>query len=101
MPLDRSDVESALLLKGFTLSETHHKFFTYHTTQGKKTHINTHTSHGTGYKNLGDDLVKAMSRQCGLTMPQFKQLVSCTLDRNAYQQILVQAGKITLDPPPQ
>ena len=98
MPLDRADVEAALEKKGFQIENRDHRYFTYYTSQGKKTQIKTRTSHGTNYKKLGDDLVKAMSKQCGLTMPQFKDFVSCELSRDDYQAVLVSAGKVTLDP---
>jgi len=98
MPLDRSEVENALEQKGFAVTEGDHKFFTYHTIKGKKTQIFTKTSHGSKYRKLGDDLVNAMSKQCKLTMPQFKQLVACTLDQTEYQKLLVAAGYITVEP---
>jgi hypothetical protein len=97
MPLDRTDVENALEQKGFTVTGGDHKFFTYHTVQGKKTQIFTKTSRGTKYKKLGDDLVKSMSNQCRLTMPLFKQLVACTMGRAEYQQYLETGGYITIE----
>lgn len=94
MPLDRSDVESALQRKGFTMTEGDHRFFTYHTLAGKKTSVWTKTSHGTAYKSLGDTLVGAMAKQCGVTKPQFTQLVACPLSREQLEQHLIESGRI-------
>ena len=65
MPLERRDVEKALLKKGFQSEEGNHHFFTYITLSGKKSTVYTKTSHGTGHSTLHDSLVSAMSRQCG------------------------------------
>ncbi|MCA3585112.1 MAG: hypothetical protein IOD03_15650 [Methylocystis sp.] len=99
MPLDRSDIEAALKKKGFQLSVGDHNFFTYHTQAGKKSSVWTKTSHGSGFKTLGDNLVSAMAKQCGLTTPQFKNLVACPLTQEALERILIETGRIRVELP--
>lgn len=96
MPLDRSDVEAALERKGFSRTEGDHHFFIYYTIEGLKTSVRTKVSHGTKYKTIDDGLVSLMAKQCGLTSPQFKQLVECPLDRTKYETILVDSGRVTV-----
>ena len=94
MPLDRSDVEAALQRKGFAMTEGDHRFFTYHTLTGKKSSVWTKTSHGSAYKSLGDTLVAAMAKQCGVTKPQFTQLIACPLSRQELEKHLIETGRI-------
>jgi|688.fasta_scaffold239465_1 hypothetical protein len=100
MPLERAHVEAALSAKGFVPEDRDHRYFFYYTTQGKRSHVNTKVSFGTKYKNLGDDLVSLMARQCKLTNKAFKELVSCTLSRGDYEASLVSQQILTLDEPP-
>ena len=94
MPFEREDVEAALKRKGFMLGGSDHRHFTYHTRSGKRTSVWTKTSHGSGYKTLGDDLVQKMARQCGLTKPQFTKLVECPLTQEEFEQILIGSGRV-------
>lgn len=101
MPLERADIEGALSSKGFSKDPSgDHNYFRYYS-QGKKTQIYTKTSHGSKYKNLSDDLVSAMAKQCKLTTKQFKELVSCTMSGAEYEGMLATAGHIPqLSKPP-
>jgi predicted RNA binding protein YcfA (HicA-like mRNA interferase family) len=94
MPLERRDVEASLERKGFVLSDGDHRFFTYHTVAGRKTSVWTKTSLGTAHKTLGDDLVSKMSKQCGLTTKQFKELIACPLTRDKMELIFLDSGRI-------
>ena len=96
MPLERRDVEIALEKKGFRPKEGDHSFFTYHTLAGQKTSVWTKTSHGSGYKTLGNTLVSAMAKQCGLTNGQFKQFIECSLTQEIMERILVETGRISI-----
>jgi predicted RNA binding protein YcfA (HicA-like mRNA interferase family) len=96
MPLERRDVEASLAKKGFVASEGDHRFFTYYTLAGLKTSTWTKTSHGSGYKTLGDGLINAMAKQRGLTTGQFKDLVGCPLSQNEVEAILIKNGRINL-----
>lgn len=92
MPLSRSDTEAALLKKGFTLTETHHRFY-YLLVGGQKTGVYTYVSTGKKYKELGDQLVALMAKQLHLTKKQFVELVECTLDEEGYVELL-RASKV-------
>jgi hypothetical protein len=94
MAIDRRSVVAALEKKGFSASAGDHNFFTYQTSDGQKTSVWTKTSHGSSHRTLGDPLVSAMAKQCGLTKGQFNQLVECPLSREAYEQILIDTGRI-------
>jgi hypothetical protein len=94
MPLERRDVEAALERKGFRLAAGDHNFFTYYTQSGQKTSVWTKTNHGSGYKTLTDNLVSVMAKQCGLTSPQFKNLVACPLSQASMERILIDTGRI-------
>jgi len=96
MPLERRDVEASLIKKGLLRSEGDHSVFTYHTLAGLKTSTWTKTSRGSRYKSLGDSLVKAMAKHCGLTTGQFKELVGCPLSQKEMEAILIRNGRINL-----
>lgn len=97
MPLKRSEIENALEFKGFRRAESDHAFFIYYSQSGKKSPVRTKTSHGTGYKDISDNLVSQMAKQCRLTNKDFKDLVACPLSRQAYEDKLVAQGLV--DPP--
>jgi hypothetical protein len=101
MPLDRRNVNSVLVQKGFFEESGDHNYFAYRTTQGKKTTIFTKTSHGSGHKQISDDLVGKMAKQCKLTGKQFRELIACTLSREGYESLLVAAGHVTLKESPE
>ncbi|MFH1740743.1 MAG: hypothetical protein ABIH23_17175 [bacterium] len=85
-------VESALSKKGFKQDERKHHFYIYHTLNGKRTSIHTHTSHGSKTKDLGASLLNEMARQCRLEAADFLNLVDCPLDQDAYEAALREAG---------
>ena len=94
MTLKRDDVEAALLRKGFQQNNTDHAYFHFFDDGGKKTPINTKTSFGTKYKDLGPPLVANMAKQCGLTKPEFEQFVECTLSHIEYEKLLRTRSRI-------
>ncbi|HEX2210789.1 MAG TPA: type II toxin-antitoxin system HicA family toxin [Longimicrobium sp.] len=83
MTRKQSDVEAALVRKGFRESDTHHRYFVYHTEAGLKSKIRTKTSHGG--RELDDWLLAQMARQCGVSRKDFLDLVDCPLDRAGYE----------------
>jgi hypothetical protein len=93
MPRDKSDVEAALVTKGFRKDNGDHRYFIYWSEAGKKAMAKTMTSHGSG-RELSDDLIAKMARQIGLTKPNFTRLIECPLQRPEYEVILKQAGKL-------
>lgn len=102
MPLDRSEITSSLLRKGFKRSQKqskHHDYFLYHTND-KVTSLYTYVSRGTKYKTLSDPLVSKMAKQTKLTNDQFHNLVDCTLTAEEYKDILTRNNHIENLPQP-
>jgi hypothetical protein len=97
MPLERSAVAAALTFKGFKSAEGDHTFFIYYAQSGKKSPVRTKTSHGSGHKDIADNLVSQMAKQCKLTTKEFRDLVDCPLSRQVYEAKLVEKGFV--DPP--
>lgn len=88
MPRKKSQVESALTRKGFEKAEGDHHFFVYVTTDGKKTTLRTKTSHTPKMKDIPDHLLTQMAKQCGLSKPEFLQLIDCPMDRDQYESLI-------------
>ena len=92
MPRKQADVEKSLLNKGFQAGGGDHNFFVYHSKAGKKTRVRTKTSHGS--KEIDDNLLAQMARQCKLSNKDFGLLVDCPLSRDAYETKLLAAGVV-------
>lgn len=90
MPRKQTDVEAALVLKGFRKTESHHHRFIYWTADGRKSPVMTKTSHGE--KEIGDHLLAQMARQCRVSRGDFLSLVDCPLSRDAYEAKLKAGG---------
>lgn len=88
MPRSKREVEENLRKKGFCQEDGDHHFFVYVTTAGKKTRARTKTSHTAKMKEIPDNLLSQMARQCKLTKPQFLELVDCSMIREAYEDVL-------------
>ncbi len=97
MPRDTKKAQSALLSKGFCRDDSHHHYFMYCTTDGKRTTVKTHTSHNS--KELNDFLIGRMAKQCKLTKSQFLNLIDCSLDQVEYEKILRESCIIPPIPP--
>lgn len=93
MPRDKRDVEAGLASKGFQHNNGDHNYFVYWSVEGKKTMAKTKTSHGSG-RDVSDDLLSQMARQCGVTKSNFLKLVDCPLQRPEYEQLLKLTGKM-------
>ncbi|MCA3249362.1 MAG: type II toxin-antitoxin system HicA family toxin [Holosporaceae bacterium] len=93
MQRDQADVERGLLAKGFVKTDSHHHYFIYHNTNGKKTRITTKTSHGN--REIGAHLIAQMAKQCGLSKAEFLSLVDCPLKQGDYENLLIERGKIS------
>ena len=87
MPRKQADVERALRSKGFIQTKSHHHFFIYHSSAGRKTPIKTKTSHN--QREISDDLLGKMAQQVKLSKSDFLDLVDCPLSREAYEAKLV------------
>jgi len=90
MPRPRKNVMASLVRKGFAASEGDHTYYIYHTADGRKTLAKTKVSHSG--KDIADNILSMMARQCRLTMPQFRDLVDCPLSREAYEGLLRAQG---------
>lgn len=88
MQIDRKEIESSLVAKGFVEEDTHHRYF-YHEIRGKRTGIHTHTSHGSDFKTYGDNLLKLMKKQLRLdTLSEVADLFKCPMTGEAYNDFL-------------
>lgn len=93
-PRKRELVQNALQRKGFRRSDNDHAKFTYFTLAGDKTSVWTKTSYGSSHKDLIDDNLSKMARQCRLSNKEFANLVDCPLTREAYEALLISNKQI-------
>jgi predicted RNA binding protein YcfA (HicA-like mRNA interferase family) len=94
VPRQKRDIESALTAKGFVAAEGDHHFYVYHTVDGKKTRARTKTSHTARMKDVPDNLLSEMAKQCKLTKSQFLDLVDCPMKRDGYEAALAARGEL-------
>lgn len=94
MPRQKTKVESGLLSKGFQETQNDHHYFIYFTKDGKKTTAKTKTSHTKKMKDIPDNLLSQMAKQCHLTKTQFLNLVDYPLSQDKYEDILQKQGII-------
>ncbi len=84
---------AALTAAGFRRADDgDHVRLVYWTRAGLRTSVHTKTSHGAG--EIGDDLLSKMARQCGVTKAQFLLFVDGKMDRDTYERILRDTGRI-------
>ena len=89
MPLKRRDIRSSLKRKGFVEdTDGRHISLSYEMKDGRKCGVRTFVSHGSKYKDLNDDLVGKMARQVKLQKKEFEDLVSCSMKRAEYEEII-------------
>lgn len=84
MPLKASDVESALLRKGFAKKNKKDRRFIYYKLDGTKGIQSTMISHGA--TEISDNLIGKMAIQLDLSTANFKKLVECTMDQKEYEK---------------
>ena len=92
MPRKQSDVEKSLEAKGFRRAKGDHNFFHYHSKTGKKSRVFTKTSHGA--REIDDNLLSQMAKQCKLNNKDFGLLIDCPLDRDSYEAKLIAQGTV-------
>ncbi|MDI9349349.1 MAG: hypothetical protein QM537_05045 [Candidatus Symbiobacter sp.] len=90
MPRDQKKSERTLQRKGFILDNRDHKYFVYIASNGIDTGVTTKTSHGE--KELSDNMLNLMARQCKLSRKEFLDLIDCPLSREQYEKILTDKG---------
>lgn len=94
MPIDKRDIERGLRKKGFEESSGDHRYFTYHSQEGKKSRSWTKTSHSPKEKSLSSARIKQMAQQCGLNAAEFMELIECPMDRDAYESLMKKRGRV-------
>ena len=89
MPLKRKKLVHALRQKGFKeeTKDRDHDFFRL-VREGIKEAVYTKVSRGTGYRDLGPQLVSRIRRQLKLEGNELSQLVECPLSEEGYIQLL-------------
>ncbi len=95
MNIPRKIIETSLKQKGFVQVDKrdHRMFFLYY--KGQKTSIYTKTSHGSKYKDIGDELLGKMKQQVGLkTNKEARDLFRCPMSGDEYIQILIERNII-------
>ena len=92
MPRKQPNVEKSLLDKGFQAGGGDHNYFFYYTKAGKKTIVRTKTSHGS--REIDDNLLAQMAKQCKLSNKDFGLLIECPLSRDDYEAKLVAVGMV-------
>lgn len=95
MPRKKTKVEAGLRDKGFEQIEGDHHFFIYVTTEGKRTAVRTKTSHTPKMKDIPDNLLSQMAKQCKLSKSDFARLLDCPLSREKYEGILKEQGMLS------
>lgn len=96
MPRKQSEIARSLVAKGFRTHDGDHAYFTYYSKAGKKSAVFTKTSHGA--REIDDNLLGRMARQCKLSRADFEQLIACPLDRDRYEAKLVAQGAVEAQP---
>lgn len=97
MPRERKRVEASLEAKGFVRAEGDHHHFVYLTREGLKSRARTKTSHSPKTKDIADNILGQMARQCLLTKPEFLRLVDCPMNRDEYERRLRDMGEFGED----
>jgi hypothetical protein len=93
MPRVKADVQTGLENKGFRKHEGDHHYYVYWSSEGKKSMAKTKTSHGS-HRDISDELLSKMARQCGVTKPNFLKLIDCPLQRSDYENLLKLVSKL-------
>jgi predicted RNA binding protein YcfA (HicA-like mRNA interferase family) len=93
MPRKQAEVEKSLLNKGFEAGGGDHHYFFYYSKAGKKTIVRTKTSHGA--REIDDNLLAQMAKQCKLSNGDFGLLVECPLSRDEYEAKLIATGVVS------
>jgi hypothetical protein len=99
LPRNKKVIESSLQSKGFLPTEGDHHYFVYYTRDGLKTRARTKTSHSPKVRDVADNLLGQMARQCLLAKNEFLRLVDCPMNRDDYERRLIELGEIQVDDP--
>ena len=87
--LTKRQIKKGLVKKGFTLFRSNkHLHYRYFLDQSKGTHVQTHLSHGGDGKDVGEDLIAKMARQCRISANNFRGLIDCTVSEEQFRLLL-------------
>lgn len=93
MKIDRKDIEMNLLRKGFDRSDDGDHIFFHHAHNGKKTSAYTKISHTKKMRDISGGLLTAIRKQLKLdSNREVVDLVTCPMDGDRYNSILIQKG---------
>jgi len=89
LPLRKNKVEKGLKKKGFQEPnpDKSHIVLVYYTLTGDKSRIATRISRGSD-PDIQDCTIARMSKQCQITIPQFRNLVKCPLSQADYEELV-------------
>lgn len=95
MPRPRKDLAGALERKGFELHQgkRDHDFYMY-SHDGLAEPVFTKLSRGSGYRTLGDPILRKIQRQLRLTKKEFGDFIDCPLTAADYLRRLQENGII-------
>lgn len=80
-------IETALMKKGFKKdSGRDHIYFIYRRKDGCLSQVRTKISHSA--KDIADNLISQMAKQCKLTNKDFKELVGCSLSQDDFERLI-------------
>lgn len=91
--IKKDDLTGALERKGFRRENRDHIFFFFYV-GNRKTSIRTMVSHND--KEIDEYLQANIAKQMGITKPELKKFVECSLKQEAYYQILIERKKIKI-----
>lgn len=66
----------------------------YYTISGRKTAVWTKTSRGSSHKDISDDNLRHIAKECRLSMRDFVALLECPLSRDDYEARLIEEAHI-------
>ena len=90
------DIAAPLLKKGFIVKTKGHHAQYYLHVGGKKTHIKTYLSHGTGSNEYGTQLMKAVKKQlCFRDDRDAERFLDCPMDGEEYVALLRKQGDLS------
>ena len=92
--LPRRKIQSGLLKKGFKREDTDHRVFRFYVGD-RKTSVSTFISHGSLYKEYGDDLLSKMKRELCMSNKKYLiDFIACPVTRERYTEDVVWGGKV-------
>jgi len=92
--LPRRKIQSSLLKKGFKREDTDHRVFRFYVGD-RKTSVSTFISHGSLYKEYGNDLLSKMKRELCMSNKKYLiDFIACPVTRERYTEDLVSSGKV-------